>query len=165
MELLVFGTICLLLTFYFEFKNSPDLINVNSSLNSYYSREKVNLLANLFYQEWIKQYPEDTVKFNKALNTVSIKWEHYRILYKNQTVMAIMDNPRSIRIWIGPRFKHGERKILFTGLLDQLALLALVSNEKEPDTSSSSVRKIINAVALQFKSIELSEKVELPNQG
>lgn len=164
MEFLIFGIFCLIAIFYFESKFDSSVITVKTNLNSYYSQEKTSLVTNLFYLEWIKEFPEDAIKFKKALSKVLIKWEDKRLLVDNQTVLAVMENPTLIRIWIGPRFKHGERKILFTGIFDQLALLALVSNSKEPNTQQPKVRKIINTVGQLYKQLEVNGKVELQNQ-
>ncbi len=111
------------------------------STQSCFLDKDIELLIDSLIQAW----PDQTQikSFLKSLKKLKIVWHQKRIIYQNRTVLAVMNNPASIEVWIGPRLKDGTRRLIYTGLIDQLIKLLLISNNQDPNTDTSEIRKII----------------------
>jgi hypothetical protein len=128
-------------------KNRPasklDYWGVHFTPNNIYVASDLDKAITAFMDSWTTAYPHHKKSLKKALNKLDIIWHSKRIPYKEGFVLALMESPDIIHLWIGPRLKNGDRHLAYTGLLDQLGKMALLIHNLEPDTSKSEIRKIL----------------------
>lgn len=120
---------------------------VHFTPNSVFTEDQIEKAISSFIDVWFSAYPQDYTKFKKALKDLDIIWypKRLKIGEEQKEILAYMENPNCIHLWIGPKVK-GTRRITYTGLLDQMAKLALLVNDKEPETSKPEIRKLLAQV-------------------
>jgi hypothetical protein len=120
-----------------------------------YSAQTINQVITAFVDVWTKHYPADRPALVASLKNLDIEWHASRVSYtdkegKTSEVYGLMENPSHIHLWIGPKLKGGSRNIIYTGLLDQLSKVALISNNKEIRVDDPEVRKVLANVRDQI---------------
>jgi hypothetical protein len=116
---------------------------VHFTPNTVYTTGNLDRAITAFVDSWTTAYPHHSKSLKRALKNLDIVWHSRRIKYKEDFVLALMESPEKINLWIGPRLKNGNRHLAYTGLFDQLGKLALLIQGLEPDTSKPEVRKIL----------------------
>lgn len=144
------GLILTALSVFFVKKNERDrpegkLDNwgVHFTPNTIHAASDLDRAITAFVDSWTTAYPHHSKSLKRALKNLDIIWHTRRIEYKGDSVLALMESPDKIHLWIGPRLKNGNRHLAYTGLFDQLGKLALLIQGQEPDTSKNEVRKIL----------------------
>lgn len=124
---------------------------VHFTPNTVFSSNDLDKAITAFVDTWGTAYPQELKRIKRSLKKLDIIWHSNRIQYKNETVLALMERPNKIHLWIGPRLADGTRKLAYTGLFDQLGKFALLAQGVNPDTSKPEIRKILaNARARIF---------------
>lgn len=118
-------------------------LGVCFTTNTAYTHTDLTQAIQAFLQSWISTFPNHEVKLKKALKQLDIVWHVRRIEFNDDYVLALMERPNKIHLWIGPKLKDGKRSLAYTGLLDQLGKLALLANNLDPDTQRPEIRKIL----------------------
>lgn len=110
---------------------------------SVFSVSEISDAIKIFVSVWCKENPSHKRNLLKALKKLTIEWHSRKIIFEDKEVLALMENTSRIDLWIGPLLKNKTRRLVYTGLFDQLAKLALIVNNQDPDTSNPKIRKIL----------------------
>lgn len=145
-------TIGLLAFLYFKKSSLPRTkeLGVRSTPGSF-SIEEIDRATKIFVEVWSRNKPEHKSNLVKALKKITLFWYNKRIVHDNTVVFAVMKDSKSIHLWIGPLLKDKTRNLIFTGFFDQLAKLALYSNNESTDTSTLQVKNILIQIREEFK--------------
>jgi hypothetical protein len=111
--------------------------------NDVFSVSDTSKAINIFFESWINSNPTHRSKLKRALGKLTLEWHSRKIIHQDKEVLALMEKPTHIHLWIGPKLKNGNRSFLYTGLFDQLSKLALLSNGLEPNTNTPEIKKIL----------------------
>ena len=103
---------------------------------SIWSNEQMELLIKVFYDTWIKHYPERSKEIRNILNNTNIYWKANRWKYKTFTIAAQVLNERDIKIWHGPKLKEDRYRLSYTTLPEAILQLIAFRNEKKELTLS-----------------------------
>lgn len=142
-----------LLLFYYLFrpvdKRPKELIaeyGVRFTPNTVYSAEDMRKVITAFIDVWTEFYPGHRKPLLRQLKKTNINWVGKRISTPKGNVLAKMDKVGEIQLWVGPRLINGQRDIVYTGFIDQLAKLTLLANNINPDTNNPVIKGIIRRV-------------------
>lgn len=116
---------------------------VHFTPNTVHTANDLERAISAFVDSWITAFPHQERQLKRSLRKLDIIWHSKRIVHEDRSVLALMESPQRIHLWIGPKLKDGKRHLAYTGLFDQLGKLALTIQEIEPDTSKSEIRKIL----------------------
>jgi hypothetical protein len=106
----------------------------------HFSTGQVDLIIDIFIEEWAKEFPKDIRVIKKILANTDLYW----LNEKPKDFVAELKPPSMLYMWIGPLLKDKTRFIGYTGLPDQLKNIALISKYSllEPEKLMSIQPKI-----------------------
>lgn len=119
--------------------------NVHYTKDCIYTDIQLSKALSVFIDSWCHVYPEDKRALLSSLAKLDIYWTKERIdVPPFGRVIAVMDSPQEIRVWIGPKLPGNKRNIAYTGLFDQLANLAQIANNREVQDTAE-IQDLVNS--------------------
>jgi hypothetical protein len=85
-----------------------------------WTSEQHEYALNVFYDTWLRYYPNRKRKVRSILNSLNLEWSDKRWKKNGQVAAAELKSPTHLKIWRGPRLINNQYKMSYTTLPESL---------------------------------------------